>query len=162
MDNRKAVADYAKALDELKSLEVVVGLPKGEADETVIQYGAVHEFGAPEKNIPRRSFLRAPTLNRENEIKRFMEQQSKGLERGDDPKIMLGKIGNYVKGIVLKAFRSNGDGQWQKLKESTEATKHKKAPKKPTKSKDKGVAILIDDGQLIGSITYEVRNASKS
>lgn len=46
-----------------KGSSVLVGLPKNSnpyPDGTsVIMVGAVHEFGAPEKNIPERSFLRS-------------------------------------------------------------------------------------------------------
>lgn len=146
MDNRKAVADYKKTLEDLKKLEVVVGLPKGKSDGTVIQYGAVHEFGAPERNIPRRSFLRVPTLNAENQIMRFAENQSKQLEKGVNATLFMGRIGAFIQGIVLKSFREN---DWEALKESTVKRKGSSAP-------------LIDKGQLLQSITWDVRNASKS
>lgn len=149
MDNRKAVADYQKTLEELKRLEVVVGLPKGKSDGTVIQYGAVHEFGSPKNNIPRRSFLRVPTINAENTIMKFVDQQNKLLLDGINSQLFMGKIGAFVQGIVLKAFRSKGDGQWEELNEKTIARKGSSAP-------------LIDKGQLIQSITWDVRNASKS
>lgn len=146
MDNRKAVADYQKTLEDLKKIEVVIGLPKGKADGTVITYGAVHEFGAPEKNIPRRSFLRTPTLNAESQIVRFAESQSKQLEKGINATVFMGKIGAFIQGIVLKSFRDN---DWKELSEATIKRKGSSAP-------------LIDKGQLIQSITWDVRNASKS
>lgn len=146
LDNRQAVRDYQNTLEGLKKLEVVVGLPKGKSDSTVIQYGAVHEFGAPDKNIPRRSFLRVPTLNAENKIMHFAEQQFKQFEKGVDATLYMSKIGAFVQGIVLRAFREN---DWKPLKESTIKRKGSSAP-------------LIDKGQLIQSITWDVRNASKS
>lgn len=145
-DNRNAVADYQKTLEELKKLEVVVGLPKGKSDGSVIQYGAVHEFGAPERNIPRRSFLRVPTINAENQIMKFVENQSKHLEDGVIATLFMGKIGAFVQGIVLKSFRNN---DWKANSEKTIKRKGSSAP-------------LIDKGQLIQSITWDVRNASKS
>lgn len=146
LDNRKAVADYQKTLEDLKKLEVVVGLPKGKSEGTVIQYGAVHEFGAPEKNIPRRSFLRVPTLNAENTIIKFAENQSKQLEKGVNTTLFMSKIGAFIQGIVLKSFREN---DWQANSEATIKRKGSSTP-------------LIDKGQLIQSITWDVRNASKS
>lgn len=145
-DNRQAVKAYKQTLEDLKKLEVVIGLPKGKSDGTVIQYGAVHEFGAPERNISRRSFIRVPTLNAENQIMKFAENQAKQLEKGVNATLYMSKIGAFVQGIVLKSFREN---DWEANSEATIKRKGSSAP-------------LIDKGQLIQSITWDVRNASKS
>jgi len=143
-NNIRAVEAYKKQLEELKKKELVVGLPMGKADGSVIQYASVHEYGSPEKNIPRRSFLRVPTMTKEREIIRFFDSRARQLTDGMTADDILGQTGAFMQGIVLQSFRNN---DWAPLKESTIARKGSSAP-------------LIDKGQLIQSITWTVRDAS--
>lgn len=145
-DNLKAVVDYAKLLNDLLKKEVVVGLPKGSADSTVIEYAAHHEYGAPEAGIPKRSFLREPFDDERGNVIKFLDSLVKA-ESGLDADTIYKKAGEMAKGIVIKTFRSNGNGRWEPLKASTIKSKGSSAP-------------LIDEGQLFQSITYEVRSAT--
>ena len=143
-NNIKAVDAYKKQLDELKNKELVVGLPMSKSDESVIEYGAMHEYGAPEKHIPRRSFLRVPTMSKEKEIVRFFDSRAKLLTDGMNANMLLGQTGVYVQGIVLRAFREN---DWAPNSQQTISKKGSSAP-------------LIDTGHLMQSISWEVRNAT--
>lgn len=145
-DNLKAVVDYTKLLNDLRKKEVVVGLPMGSADSTVIEYAAYHEFGAPESGIPKRSFLRDPFDDDKGNVIKFMDSLVK-IESTLDADTIYKRAGEMAKGIVIRAFRSNGNGKWQPLKEATISRKGSSVP-------------LIDKGQLFQSITYEVRNAT--
>lgn len=145
-NNLNAVVEYAKLLNDLRKKEVVVGLPKGSADSTVIEYAAHHEFGAPEANIPKRSFLRDPFNDERGNVIKFMDQLVK-IDTAMDADTIYKRAGEMAKGIVVKTFRSNGNGRWAPLKESTIKIKGSSAP-------------LIDKGQLFQSITYEVRSAT--
>lgn len=145
-DNLKAVVDYAKLLNDLRKKEVVVGLPMGSADSTVIEYAAHHEFGAPEAGIPKRSFLRDPFDDDKGNVIKLMDSLVK-IESNLNADTIYKRAGEMANGIVIRAFRSNGNGKWQPLKESTINRKGSSAP-------------LIDKGQLFQSITYEVRNAT--
>lgn len=146
INNLKAVVDYAKTLNDLRKKEVVVGLPKGSADSTVIEYAAHHEYGAKEAGIPKRSFLREPFDDERGNIIKFMDSLVK-IDTALDADTIYKQAGEMAKGIVIKTFRSNGNGRWEPLKESTIAAKGSSAP-------------LIDKGQLFQSIAYEVRNAT--
>lgn len=145
-NNLKAVVNYAKLLNDLRKKEVVVGLPKGSADSTVIEYAAHHEYGAPEAGISKRSFLRDPFDDERGNVIAFMNKLVK-VDTAMDADTIYKQAGEMAKGIVIKTFRSNGNGRWDPLKESTIAAKGSSAP-------------LIDKGQLFQSITYEVRNAT--
>lgn len=145
-NNLNAVVEYAKLLNDLRKKEVVIGLPKGSADSTVIEYAAHHEFGAPEAGIPKRSFLRDPFNDEKGNIIKLMDSLVK-IESGSNAVTIYKKTGEMAKGIVIRAFRSKGNGKWEPLKEETIKRKGSSAP-------------LIDKGQLFQSISYEVRDAS--
>lgn len=145
-DNLKAVVDYAKLLNDLRKKEVVVGLPMGKADGSVIEYAMVHEYGSTEKGIPKRSFLRDSFNSERGNVIKLMNSMVK-IESSLDADTIYKRVGEMAKGIVIKWFRSKGNGTWEPLKESTIKQKGSSAP-------------LIDNGQLFQSITYEVRSAS--
>ena len=102
----------------------------------------IHEFGSPAHNIPERSFLRKPLINNaeavanlaKNAIGKFIAGKISAVEA-------LGAIGEEAKGISKEAI---SDGISPALKPAT--IKRKKSSKP-----------LIDTGQLLNSITYEVR-----
>ena len=145
-NNIKAVKAYQKQLEELKNKELVVGLPTGKADSSVILYGSVHEYGSPENNIPMRSFLRVPTMAKQKEIIRFFDSRAKHLTDGATADEILGQTGVFMQGVVVSSFRNN---DWAPLKQSTIDRKGSSAP-------------LIDKRQLSQSITWAVRSANAS
>lgn len=112
---------------------------------TNAEIGAAHEYGAPEKGLPVRSFLRMP----------LTDQLPKELDSsdifGDDELSEVVKTGSLLpwlkrvavlaEGIVKKSFTNNGWGRWAPWKNGyTSATGQ----------------ILKDTTQLEGSITHEV------
>ena len=133
-------------ITEIMGLSVVVGVTaksNARSDElTNADLAMIHEFGSPAHNIPERSFLRKPLINNaeavanlaKNAIGKFIAGEISAAEA-------LGVIGEEAKGISKEAVTN---GISPALKPAT--IKHKKSSKP-----------LIDTGQLLNSITYEVR-----
>lgn len=147
--NKDNASKILKQIEDLKGVEIVVGLPKGTKSPNgvlnIIEIGMVHEFGAPEKNIPQRSFLRSPILKKEKEIKVVMAREGKKVLEGADIKV-LDRVGAFASGISKQAFASSNDGEWKALKQSTINAKGSSR-------------VLIDNGHLRQSITWAVRDA---
>ena len=109
------------------------------------EIGRIHEFGSVTRKIPARSFLRMPLRKNVDELLGVFSNSSsvgQALSEGNSS-LALELLGVKAEGIVLGAFRSNGYGQWAKLKSKTlEAKGSNKA--------------LIATGQLRRSITSKV------
>ena len=132
---------YDKIMRNLKNAthEVTIGIHAADGSEqheqgqTTAAVGAYHELGL---GVPKRSFL-APTID-ENEKKyqRFFNKA------GDQPiKKTLALIGEKAASDVRKKIRSN--------------IAPALSPK--TIARKGSTVALIDSGQLINSITYEVK-----
>lgn len=112
---------------------------------TVAGYGCVNEFGSIKRNIPARSFIRAPLLlNLRDEIlrnKKIFEKQL--FNKNGILKVAYNKLGILAKSIILRAFATSFDGQWAPNAPSTIARKKSSKP-------------LIDTSRLRKSISYQV------
>jgi hypothetical protein len=182
----KLTTEYLKNLQAMKTHYVAVGLPAGKVENktnddgtSIIEIGAAHEFGAEidhpggtgymatggkatftrktfmgpvsgftaahKITLPERSFLRAPFTLKKSEINRAIEKACEAVGSGRmDADTALNLIGATARNISVKAFETAGYGTWPDI---TEATKKAKGSS----------AILIDKGQLRGTITWEVR-----
>lgn len=145
-DNSLFVA-YEKNLQQFKDSVVKAGILAKDGSNnhsegiTVFQIGMIHEFGAPEKNIPRRSFIRVPIENNIKEIIKLIENNHKLVsENSMSAKVALDRIGLKAQNTIKKSFRDN---DW---KANSRATVKRKGSSRP----------LIDTGQLVGSISYIV------
>ena len=145
-DNSLFVA-YEKNLQQFKDSVVKAGILAKDGSEnhsegiTVFQIGMIHEFGVPEKNIPRRSFIRVPIENNIKEITKLIENNHKLVsENSMSAKVALDRIGLKAQNTIKKSFRDN---DW---KANSRATVKRKGSSRP----------LIDTSQLIGSISYIV------
>lgn len=127
---------------------VQVGILGSEARNdgiTNVELGSIQEFGSVARNIPPRSFLRVPLKKKKSKLIKAIsssKQIGQALAEGRDTKA-LELIGVTAESIVLGAFRTNGYGTWQPIKESTIKSKGSNKP-------------LIDTGQLRRSITSKV------
>lgn len=144
--NLKTLQQYEKELKEARKKAVYVGLPKGKASdtyengETVIQVGAIHEFGMGRN--PERSFLRVPFKKNEGRIKGLINKQFSLIFNGEADTVQsLNKIGILARNISVESFTDN---DWP---ENTPATIERKGSSRP----------LIDTGALRQSITWVVR-----
>lgn len=127
--------------------EVKAGQKAPKSIPTNAEVGAAHEFGAPARGLPQRSFLRWPIQERLQK-----EMESSGafdydtiaavLKQGS-VKPWLTKIAILAEGIVVGAFGTNGYGKWAGWK----------TPGYQNNTGD----ILVDTTQLRNSITHEVK-----
>lgn len=138
-----------RGLDQLiKALKakpptVRIGVLGGGENATV---GAVHEFGAPARNIPQRSFLRVPLadhLNKELENSGLLNKEvlNDVIKKGSMTPWMK-QVAVVAQGIVDDAFETSGDGKWPKWKDPNYT--------------NQGGMLLVDTGSLRDSITTEV------
>lgn len=108
--------------------------------ESIMQVGIWHEYGT-KKNIPRRSFLRMPFIEKKEDISKAIAISWKKIMKGESTALKeFGKIGIMGQNISKDAFATGGFGKWQALE--------------PRTIKAKGSEeILIDTGKLVQSIT---------
>lgn len=152
--NIRGLEQFLKALKR-KPPTVRVGIlsnsprrPKGagKGSPTNAEIGAVHEFGAPARNIPQRSFLRGPIADRlDKELSKSgaFDPDALGdvLKQGSMTP-WAKKVAVVAESIVIGAFDSKGYGKW--------------APWKDPGYTNEGGTLLIDTGQLRDSITSDV------
>lgn len=138
-------------LEGLAQQEVAVGILSGhgaeeerEAGLTMAQLGAIHEFGAPEANIPERSFLRHTADARREDVADLLQRGIAALSAGEaTAKMVYDATGAFLSGAV-KEYITEGEGP--------------PPPLSPVTIRRKGSTHrLIDTGRLLGSITYEIR-----
>lgn len=144
----KRLKKIMKRAERLNRMQLVVGIPSDEnsRDEstgiTNAELGAIHEFGAPKKNIPERSFMRSSASEEANNLGRLAKIQISECLRGEtSAHDAFATVGVYLQGKIVDKI-TDGD-----FEPNTEATVKRKKSSKP----------LIDTGQLRGAITYEVR-----
>lgn len=144
-----------KAMERAKNAVVKVGLPESEAATskayksdndksapTVLEVGIWHEYGT--QFVPMRSFLRAPFIEKQADLKRVIDGQFKlVLEKGMDIETALGRVGLAARNVSVGAFKTQGYGQWPDIQQSTKDAKGSSG-------------ILIDTGLLRNSITWVV------
>lgn len=141
-----------RAFDELRSridglrTKVNVGIPAGKTDPDgtpVALIAAVHEYGAPEKGIPERSFLRSSIHeNRDKYVQLNRRNLVAALHGKMNIEQALGQLGEVAAGDV-KAKIASGD--FASLKPETIKRKGSSKP-------------LIDTGQLRQSVAWEISN----
>ncbi len=163
-----------KLLKSLKSDYVVrvgilgsqAGTPHNKKDEseeplTNVKLGSIHEFGAPAKNIPKRSFLEMPiklklALN-DNDTKAVKKAAWKKIFIENNPKEFFTQLGVKALDIVIGAFETNGYGEWQAWSKAYEKRRVNKIKGKKKKQEFwLNHNILTDTGQLRRSISFKV------
>lgn len=148
----KIIKDFdGKFLDRLKRALtgkreriVNVGFPakaKEPDGSSTALIAAVHEFGAPDKGIPERSFMRTSLEQNRNKRKTLNEQNlKKVLNGGMSVDAALGQLGLMASSDIKEQIKN---GSFTPLKA---ATIKRKGSSKP----------LIDTGQMRQSVTYEL------
>jgi hypothetical protein len=123
---------------------VKIGFPQGptEKDGTpVAMIAAVHEFGAPSKHIPERSFLRSSIAENMPKYMRLNRASLVRIIHGKaTPGLALGLLGEMAAGDAKKLIRN---GNFVPL---SPATIRAKGSDKP----------LIDTGTMLQTLTYKV------
>lgn len=144
----KRLKQVMKRAEQLNQLQLVAGIPNDETSRedsgeiTNAELGIIHEWGAPEKGIPERSFMRSTMSEEMENLGRLSKTQiALCLEGNISPHDVFATIGAYLQGKIVDKIT---DGEFVPNNEKT--VKHKGSSKP-----------LIDTGQLRGAITYEVR-----
>lgn len=141
---------YKKDIQQFKSSVVKIGLPKGTSGSyenglSVIQVGAIHEYGSPSRNIPARSFLRMPMfVNRDKIKKMIFTEFIKVKNQKTSVSEALNRLGAYGEGLSKASFRDNN---WSPLKPAT------------IKAKGNKGNPLINTKQLRDSIIYKIEKS---
>lgn len=122
----------------------------GKSPVTNAELGLIHEFGSIAKNIPARSFLRAPLQDGKDKIEAAAKSNSfqRAFEAGDMEKA-LEYIGFAAEDVVAESFETSGGGAWPANKAATVKAKGSSKP-------------LINTSQLRRAISSEVANGEKN
>jgi phage gpG-like protein len=156
-DVDKGWKDFRKRMEGAKGKHVTkVGLPSGSTPAVVgkkggnkpfldlVQIAAVHEFGAPNRNIPERSFIRSTTDEEKKNLAHIANLQHQKFIAGKiDLKTALGIIGEYLTGKMKN-----------KIRQRIPPPNSPQTIKRKTVQGKKGDVPLIDTGQLVQSITH--------
>ena len=114
---------------------------------TVAGIAAIHEYGAPDQNIPERSFIRGTIEARSNEVQGFIDHQNKSvLLQKINVREALGRLGLFV--VALIKDRIVKEHVPPPLKESTIKAK--------TRDGKTGEVPLVNTAQMLNSIRHEV------
>ena len=112
------------------------------SDMTVASIAAIHEMGSADGTIPERSFMRSTMDEKNEEIENLTKKLAdQVLFKNLSARKALGTLGAFIQ----KAFK-------QKINDGVEP------PLKTATIRRKGSSkALVDTGQLINSIDYEVK-----
>ena len=147
---------FFEGLSALRSDRVKVGIQGREASQirpggiSMVGLGVIHEFGAPNANIPQRSFIRSTADVNNRKYQNMMIRSVTKLTRRPDSfnaQAELLKLGETVRGDIVKRIKSAQIKQ--DLAESTKTAKARKA----------GGTVepaLIDTGLLVQSISVVI------
>lgn len=154
LKTKSGIAEALKAIKRMSQRHVLVGIPgdaeprKGD-EPTNPQLGYIHEFGAPEENIPARPFLiPGVTAVKEDVVNRY-RGAAKAALRGkvDAIEHAHDAVGLIAQNSVRKRINT---GPFVPLAPMTIANRKAKGRK--------GIKPLIDTGQLRNSLTYVIRD----
>lgn len=140
-------------LGKAAAARLSVGVHEAEGSEsedgetTVLDVAAINEFGGPDDNPPRRSFIADWADENADEHKELLRKSAAAVVKGTLPsnEVALERLGLRFVGDVQKRMIA---GIAPENAASTIARKGSSTP-------------LIDDGQVLSSITHQVTTGSK-
>lgn len=144
-------SDRMREIKEMKRLFSKVGFPEnGEIGDVekkktsrtmaeVIEIAAVHEFGAPKRNIPMRAFLRPSFDENFDDLQEFKKKQAKLVIEGEQTALVgMSKIGEWLTNKTKEKIASGIPPELS-----------------PATIKRKGsTKTLIDTGQMLNSVQH--------
>lgn len=148
-DKKSGWDELFSAFEEAEDAVVRVGFLRSEAhqgsDMTVAKIAAIHEFGTD--TMPERSFMRSAIDGNKGKIQKTIDTLASKVIDGKMPqKQALGLIGEMIKGLMKQRITAQGPGVKGAWQDISQATKDRKGSSK----------ILIDTGQMINSISWEI------
>ncbi len=145
IENLRSMERDVVSLGKLRLRIGILGPGATELEEgsslTLAALGAIHEYGAPEAGIPERSFIRSTMANRAGDLKALWASELRlVIARQKTPRQAMEEVGQQIVAWIKATIRAGIEPPlW-------EETVRRKGSSKP----------LIDHGQLINAITYEV------
>jgi phage gpG-like protein len=141
----------SKTLEKLESLKARIGVLSDvihpNANMEMWKLAAIHIYGVPALNIPKRDFLFQPTQAKIDKIKKLIQAQMVLLVDGKiTAQELFERVATYIQGVSQASFRNN---DWAP---NSKYTVFKKGSSTP----------LIDTGTLRRSITYTVEAKNDS
>lgn len=146
------------ALDKLRTARVMVGIPGGGSphegsDLTNAELGYIHEFGAPEANIPARPFLVPGVRNATDAIVKRMRDAGRAVLAGNEAAVDANlDAAGLVAQTAVKA--KINEGVPPPLKPGTLAARRRKGAT--------GDKPLIRTGALRDAVIYVIRRGVKA
>ncbi|MGL5965622.1 MAG: hypothetical protein ACRCZ6_00240 [Kluyvera sp.] len=140
-DNKTVWRKIRVGLGELKPVEVVAGIQKGEVNDGVLvaQYATWNEFGT--KTIPSRPFMRNAFDKNVEKLVRFFYQGRRGLVDGKTNQTQLmNAVGLKMVQLIKESILNE---EWTP---NADYTIVKKKSSKP----------LVDTGTMLNSVTYAI------
>lgn len=142
--------------------DVVEGAGPVFSDVTNAILGIIHEFGAPEMNIPPRAFLIPGVRNEKKSIAKYLGLAVKAAMKGDKTRVMRALNSAGMVGM-MGAKRKITTGPFVPLKPATVAKRRirsKGSSYRRKASTAADVTPLIDTGQLRNALTYILRKSA--
>ncbi len=136
---RKKIGNLARSTVKVG----ILGPDSEDGDISIVEIGAIHEFGSPAANIPERSFIRRTFQMKTTKVAKFTARIARAIINdrltADKALELLGLFGAAeVKKTITKGARIP-----PKLKPATIARKGSSRP-------------LVDTGRLLNSVTHQV------
>lgn len=177
-DNTKGFLEGLRALAETKVYAGIPATTAGRKEEGVPLNNAeimhIHEFGAPESNIPARPVIYPAIASIRKDIVSMLATTAKGAMSGDGKSVMkgLGALGILAQNAMRQRIT---DGPFAPLSPKTVAARARKRGTKRRKGEKEyfkliaggmspaeaqsatGIRALIDSGQLRRALTYVIR-----
>ncbi len=180
----KILGELDSVLQEMASLEVLVGFPEDTTDRdddpenedanglTNAALGYIHDNGAPEANIPARPFM-GPGIDRaQPKLEKIAEGMGRSALSSRDSKTII-QQGLHTMGLVAQSSIRGviNEGIDPPLADSTlraRAAKGRKGAEQELENRAKGMPAgkklakpLVDTGQLRNAVNYVIRNRKK-
>ena len=143
---------YKGLLDKIAQYQkgVKAGVPAGATNAStgasIVEYGIYNELGAPNAGIPSRPFMRQTQAEKASKWDHIINGNLKFKDiksNGDGPLVLCGEA---MKGDIKESIQR---GDWEPDAEATVRAKERRG-------KSEGGHPLIDTGDLLKSIIYEV------
>lgn len=174
-------AELIKRVEDAAKADVLVGVPESEAprkgskiDNATL--AAIHEAGAPSRNIPSRPFM-APGIERvKDQLFSLFTAAAENIISGGDTMPYLERIGKYARDSIRRYFTA--DNGWKPLSAKTivrraynrladnvsfmRASKQRRFKMLVKEVQRQGFQRpLVDKGDLRRSITYVIEERDK-
>jgi len=153
--------EYFKAFtgkNKTIKIGVLANAPKRSDGIDAVFLASIHEFGAPNANIPERSFLRTTMVNYKDKIRLDIKAARPLLKQmimNNNQDWFWNQLGMKIVGFIHETFEQEGPG-WASLADSTLSARKRKGKRAAGNFEPEFYKILQDTSQMKRSINYEI------